>query len=276
MIWLFRASFRILGPLFSRTAATVGVNLFYSPRRMDSPQPELAYKAQARKIRLPGSQGEISTYQWGDSHLPKVLLVHGWEGRATQLYKFIDPILAHGFGVIAFDGPAHGDSEGKKTTLPRFAKALAEVYRANEDIRYVVAHSFGCGATAIAINNGISFEKAAFLSSPYSVENVVNKFGEFLRIPDKTVSMMHEIMETERWHNMPRSHLSFSTLGSAMSFPILFIHDTDDKYVPYEDGLRASNQCKHSEFFATNKLGHNKILLKKPVVDKVIHYLFGR
>ncbi|MEN8130193.1 MAG: alpha/beta hydrolase [Pseudomonadota bacterium] len=275
MIWLIRTSFRLLGPLFPKTAATAGVNLFYSPRKTDSSKLELAYKAKAKQIKLQGPLGEISTYQWGDSHLPKVMLVHGWEGRATHLYKFIDPILEHGFGVIAFDGPAHGDSEGNKTTLPLFAKVLAEVHQANEDICFVVAHSFGCGATAIAVNNGIAFEKAAFLSSPYSVENVVNKFGEFLRIPVKSVSMMHEIMETERWHNMPRANLSFSTLGPRISFPTLFIHDKDDKYVPYEDGLKASNQCKRSEFVATSKLGHNKILLKKSVVDKVINYLFG-
>jgi len=275
MIKLIRVAFQLFGPVLSRPAADIGVNLFYSPRRTECSKIERSFKEKAEQKTIKDSHGDISTYLWGAPEAPKVVLVHGWEGRATQLYKFIDPILSQGFSVLAFDGPAHGDSDGKQTTLPKFAEVLKEVCQKNNDIRYVVAHSFGCGAAAIAINNGLKFEKAAFISSPYSVENVVNKFGEFLRIPKKSVSMMHEIMESERWHNMLRAKLSFETLGSGLNFPTLFIHDKNDKYVPFNDGLSASNECQNSEFIVTEKLGHNKILLRKNVVENVMTHLFG-
>jgi pimeloyl-ACP methyl ester carboxylesterase len=242
---------------------------------MASSKIEENYKDNAKKGNISVNQRRIATYQWGDKDAPKVVLVHGWEGRATQLYKFIEPILENGFCVVAFDGPAHGDSEGKQTTLSLFADALTEVCNPLEDIRYVIAHSFGCGAAAIAINNGLKFEKAAFISSPYSVENVVNNFGKFLRIPKKVVSIMHTQMETKDWHDMPRDNLSFVTLGQSITFPTLFVHDENDKYVPFEDGILASETCNESSFFKTEKLGHNKILLRKPVIEKVMDHLFS-
>ncbi|HEX5771250.1 MAG TPA: alpha/beta hydrolase, partial [Nocardioidaceae bacterium] len=46
---------------------------------------------------------------WGDG--PVVYLVHGWGGRASQFAAFVEPLVAAGHTVVAFDGLSHGDSD---------------------------------------------------------------------------------------------------------------------------------------------------------------------
>jgi alpha-beta hydrolase superfamily lysophospholipase len=70
---------------------------------------------------------KIQTYRWGDSTKPYVLMMHGWAGRATQFRKFIPELVAAGYQVVGFDGPAHGKSSGKRTTILEFETALKMV-----------------------------------------------------------------------------------------------------------------------------------------------------
>ena len=43
-------------------------------------------------------------YSWGSG--PTVLLVHGWEGRGSQLSAFAPALVKAGFRVVAVDMPA--------------------------------------------------------------------------------------------------------------------------------------------------------------------------
>src|SRR3989304_6214218 len=43
----------------------------------------------------------------------KILLVHGWSGRGTQLFKIADELVKTGYSTISFDAPAHGKSPEK-------------------------------------------------------------------------------------------------------------------------------------------------------------------
>jgi alpha-beta hydrolase superfamily lysophospholipase len=47
------------------------------------------------------------------AQVKKILLVHGWSGRGTQLFKIADELLKQGYSTISFDAPAHGKSPGK-------------------------------------------------------------------------------------------------------------------------------------------------------------------
>src|SRR5262249_24545271 len=60
---------------------------------------------------------------WGDG--PRVYLLHGWGGRATQFAAFVEPLVRAGFMPVAFDAPGHGASGGRTASLLHFARALA-------------------------------------------------------------------------------------------------------------------------------------------------------
>ena len=58
---------------------------------------------------LPFGPSEIAGQTWGDG--PTVVLVHGWGGNRAQLAAtFVEPLVAAGLRVVAYDAPSHGVS----------------------------------------------------------------------------------------------------------------------------------------------------------------------
>ena len=80
-----------------------------------------------RPTRVAGRRGDVAVWQWGSG--PRVLLVHGWGGNAARLRHFVAPLVEAGFGVAAFDAPAHGLSHGSFATLPDFIETVGLVAR---------------------------------------------------------------------------------------------------------------------------------------------------
>ncbi|MEH6557335.1 MAG: alpha/beta hydrolase [Oceanicoccus sp.] len=68
----------------------------------------------------------LSAIKCGNSK-QQLLLVHGWESRATQMAGLVDAIVDAGFQVIASDGPAHGHSAGREANPLMFAEAMLQV-----------------------------------------------------------------------------------------------------------------------------------------------------
>ena len=69
-----------------------------------------------KSIEVSEIQKEIVLYEYGKSN-KKVLLVHGWSGRGTQLVKIADELLKMGYMTISFDAPAHGKSKGNSSIM---------------------------------------------------------------------------------------------------------------------------------------------------------------
>ena len=113
-------------------ATNYAVKLFKTPIRFKTPKREklMAKSAQQELLFIPELNKEIMVYTYGYSKR-KVLLVHGWSGRGTQLYHIADKLLENGFMTYSFDAPAHGKSKGKTTMMTEFiavSKFLEEKY----------------------------------------------------------------------------------------------------------------------------------------------------
>ena len=77
-VWL-RASFSAAGYLAPRLTAAVAERLFFKTRR-SGPRPG---EREVLETATASSIAGMKAWSWGDG--PAVLLVHGWNGRATQL-----------------------------------------------------------------------------------------------------------------------------------------------------------------------------------------------
>src|SRR5215469_4186983 len=105
----------------------------------------------SRTLIAPGTeneQEEIAVYHWGDGDR-RILLVHGWGGKAAQFFAFVEALRDHGYAVIAFDAPAHGGSSGVFASGPAFARAARMVADLLGPLQAVVAHSLGAAGTII-------------------------------------------------------------------------------------------------------------------------------
>lgn len=141
-----------LSNIFPKLTAKIALYFFSRPIRIARPKSEMAWYESARKFRL---KNGIAAFEWGLSNDPLVLLIHGWNGRGTQLASFSESLVENHFRVVALDGPGHGSSSGKKTNPSHFAQFIIDAekellestpfYRS----RAVIAHSFGGGAQSL-------------------------------------------------------------------------------------------------------------------------------
>ena len=106
----------------------------------------------------------MKVWSWGEG--PTVLLVHGWNGRATQLGAFVEPLLARGYRVVAFDAIGHGESAGKQSSLPEFANCIRQIADELGGVYAIVAHSLGGAATTFALAYGLRAERLVYVSHP--------------------------------------------------------------------------------------------------------------
>jgi pimeloyl-ACP methyl ester carboxylesterase len=225
-------------------------------------------RGQASTLSWRGDSLQMTT--WGTAG-PQVLLVHGWEGRASQLGKFVDPLLAQGCSVIAFDGPAHGASRLQRTTLPDFADAVRAVVAKIGPVHGIIAHSFGAAAAAIAVQRGARADRLVLISPPFCFRNVVSRFARFLGIPSGAHERMYPVME--RLHECTEHDLSFERIGPMIDKPALVIHDTRDLYVPVSDGRAVCEILKDAQLWLTDGLGHNRIVSDEAVVRKSVDFM---
>ena len=87
---------------------------------------------------------------WGESG-PAVLLMHGWGGARAQMTGFVEPLLSAGYRVVAYDQPAHGESDGKMTNLLEIAPTMDLIKETEGNFDAIIAHSFGTLITSYAL-----------------------------------------------------------------------------------------------------------------------------
>src|SRR6478609_3285837 len=116
------------------------IYLFFTPLQYKTPEKELKAESFSEKFVVNVQGKKIQCYRWGNS-TRTLLVVHGWAGRATQFRRFVKPFVKSGYQVVGFDGPGHGKSDGKKTTLDEFERAIQEVVANVGNVKAIIAHS---------------------------------------------------------------------------------------------------------------------------------------
>lgn len=274
-------SLRLLGPL-SRvapsTAARAAERLFLTPPRFDAPARERDLLARARpgSIRVAGRR--IATWTWGAG--PRVLLVHGWGGRGSQLGAFVDPLVTHGFSAAWFDGPGHGASDGRATTIPELAEALGAVADALGPVRGIIAHSGGGVVSGWSIRRRlvegfVDLPKAVALVAPPA--DLRGHFERFARAcglsPSARVRLDRRL---EARVGLAPEALDLSRFAGDLPVDALVVHDREDAEVRWAEGAAIAAAWPGAELLTTRGLGHRRILRDPAVVAHVIGFLAAR
>ena len=246
--------------------------LFITPIRHKIPKREFHMEAESvqTKLVVPAIHKEIVVYSYGNSD-KKILLVHGWSGRGTQLVKIADALIEKGYSTISFDAPAHGKSGTKTTLMLEFIESVLEIEKSYGPFEFAVGHSLGGMSILNAIKKGLQVEKAVVIGSGNSVINIVNTFVEKIGLPNKVAIIMRNSFEKKYQFDME----SFSGYLAAkeVKVPVLVIHDNDDEDIPVSEAHHLAENLSHKEILITNNLGHRKILGDSTVINKIIEFL---
>ena len=249
--WM-RMGFAVGSRIAPWLTSSIAARLFLTTRRTLPRDREREALAGARAHRVAG----MAAWVWGEG--PTVLLVHGWNGRATQMGAFVAPLVSRGYRVVAFDAIGHGESHGSRLSLPGMADCVRRVAAELGDVHGILAHSMGAGATTIALEDGLDVERAVFVSPPSNPRSFFELFCTTIGVSNRVCARAQRKVETLA--GRPMSELRADTIAPRMRTALLIVHDEDDKQVPIRSGQRIAEAWPDARFVRTEGLGHRRIL----------------
>ena len=245
--------------------------LFITPIKHKIPKREFLMESESQQTNLfvPSINKEIVVYAYGNSN-KKILLVHGWSGRGTQLVKIADAFIEKEYATISFDAPAHGKSGTKTTLMLEFIESILEVEKQYGPFEFAVGHSLGGMSILNAVKKGLQIKKAVVIASGNSVINIVNTFTEKIGLPNKVAVLMKNNFEKK--YHLEMESFSAYVVAKEVKIPVLVIHDNDDEDISVSEAYHLAENLSNKEILITNNLGHRKILGDLKVIEKIVEF----
>ncbi|MFB9110578.1 alpha/beta fold hydrolase [Flavobacterium gyeonganense] len=245
--------------------------LFTTPVKHKIPKRELKMDSESiqNTIHIPAIDKNIRVYEYGKSK-KKALLVHGWSGRGTQLFKIADSLLEHGYSIVSFDAPAHGKSKGSTTIMSEFITSILEIEKQYGPFEIAIGHSLGGMSVLNAIKNGLNVKKAVIIGSGDIVQDILDEFVSKLRLKPEISNRLRDYFENK--YQVKMDDFSAYQAAKKIAIPILVIHDKNDPEVPVKAGIHIHENLQKGSLFLTEGLGHRKILGNHDVIKKIIEF----
>ena len=246
--------------------------LFTTPIRHKIPKRELSMDQNTiqKLIKIPAINKEVVIYKYGASE-KRVLLVHGWSGRGTQLFKIADELLKQGYSTISFDAPAHGKSPGKTTIMVDFITTILEIDKQFGPFDAAIGHSLGGMSVLNAIKKGLQVNHAVVIGSGDIVEDIIDDFIAKLELKPRIGTLLS--LHFEKKYKEKMNDYSAFLAAKVTNIPVLVIHDNNDVEVPVKAGIHIHNYLKNGTLFLTDGLGHRKILGNQKVIEKTVQFI---
>lgn len=201
---------------------------------------------------------------------PNVLLVHGWEGKPSDLNSIAQALVGAGFTVWTPELPGHGSSGGKMLSIPLAAQVLLATQTAAGPFALAVGHSMGAACIVHAMEQGLLAQRVVLIATP-------THYGQFVRAmahqagikglsADALIERLHTVIgEHPDWIDMRRQ-------ATARTEPALFIHSSDDRVTSFEAARAAATLWPGAEWSPVEGLGHKRLLNDAKVVQRVLSF----
>lgn len=263
---------KILTALSPYLASRFAAKLFLTPFRYKLPEreKEMDQKSRQERLTIPSIDKEIVVYHYGTSP-KKILLVHGWSGRGTQLSILAKELLEKGYSVVSFDAPGHGKAPGKKSMMPYFSEALHLLEDKYGPFEAAVAHSLGGMASLKAVKDGLDIKKLVIIGTANSITHVTKEFAYNMKLNEKVANKMKTYLDNKFGEDM--DNYSGAVSAEDVKIPTLVIHDKDDVDVRVKEAYEIHDKLENGELFLTEDLGHRRILGNRKVIQKIINFL---
>jgi len=267
---LTRAAFGAVQRASPRLAALWAERIFCTPPRRPISERMASWLREAQRFTVVVGGRRVVAWAWGQRG-PGVLLVHGWGSRGARFVDLGNALLTKGYRVVTFDAPGHGASAGRLSSGPEFARAAQAVVRAVGPVSYVVGHSVGGFASALAIGRGLAVHRAVFLAPSANANSYSAQFAALLGVDGPVMASMRGRLE--RRLGFSWKDLNIPALAPGMRVPLLVIHDRDDREVGWGDGAAIAQSWPRAELVTTTGLGHHRIVSDPAVIRQVVTFL---
>ena len=247
---------------------------FFSPPQYEVKSADLEIIEHGNSYRIPYQAGGLAVTTWG-GHGPAVLLMHGWGGARAQMTGFVNPLLSAGYRVVAYDQPAHGQSDGgKMTNILEIAPTMGLIAKSEGNFDAVIAHSFGTLITSYALVNRIvpPPSRLVYFGAFNRLLDSLPRFQALTNLPEEIIDGLREMIY-ENFGEGVLDAVNNETLTPQIDIPALMLHDATDNVTPVEDSRAIANVWKSAQFTETTGLGHRGALQSKEIHNQVVQFL---
>jgi len=253
-------------------AGRLAFRMFLTPPRRKIEAADVPVIAQAEKSTMSCRDGVFTLWRWSGNG-PLVVVLHGWGSHSARFGSFIAPLRAAGFAVLGIDAPAHGESPGKYSDLPRFRDSLIEVLRAHDPIHAVIGHSLGGGAalTVLAETTDYHPRKLCLFGVPSDMDYILESFAVMLAL--KPPALAHLRARFAAHFGRPASAISITAAAPGVRIPVLVVHDEEDSVAPFAQGAALAAAIPGATLWRTKGLGHSGGLRDAATIERVVSFL---
>ena len=246
---------------------------FFGPTKYEVKSTDEAVIALGKNYRLPFEGGELAVTTWGESG-PAVLLMHGWGGARAQMTGFVEPLLAAGYRVVAYDQPAHGESDGKTTNILEISPTMDLVMQREGKFDAIIAHSFGTIITSYALvkRNFPPPSKLVYFGAFNRLLDSLPRFQVLANLPDELIDGLRDMI-IENFGRDVLDAIVNESLVKQIHIPALMFHDRSDNVTPVEDSRAIANAWNEAQYIETNGLGHRGALQAAEIHEQVAKFL---
>lgn len=269
-----RTKFKILATISKRKAAEEAFTLFCTPLIKPIKEIPQLFK-EAESLQFESNGLKVQGYRWNHPQQKKVMVLHGFSSAACKFERYIASFIDKGYEVLAFDAPAHGNSEGKTVNVVQYSDMVKKAISLYGPIDSFLAHSFGGLAISLTLEviPHDADTKVVFIAPATETTSAVKTAFEILQLNNSKVkeifnNIIYELGgKPTEWYSIKRAMKNIKAT-------ILWIHDEDDDVTPIADVLKVQeDHYPNIEFIFTKGLGHRKIYRDNAVRAAVINFL---
>lgn len=246
---------------------------FFSPSKNEIKSADEAVLARGKNYRIPFASGELAVTTWGEAG-PTVLLMHGWGGARAQMTGFVNPLLSAGYRVVAYDQPAHGESDGTITNVLEIAPTMDLLKDKVGQFHAIIAHSFGTLITSYALVE-LKFpppSKLVYLGAFNRLLDSLPRFQVLAKLSDELMAGLREMIN-ENFGEGKLEAIVNERMVQQIQIPALMFHDVTDNVTPVEDSRAIARVWQNARFVETDGLGHRGALQSGEVHEQVLQFL---
>lgn len=268
----FIYSLRILEFLHPYLGMRLAAFFFARPFRYKLMEREIPVLSQAQKssVNIKKLGKSVFCYHW-EGKGPKIMLMHGWSGRATNFYKIIEALMRLDYDIYAFDAPAHGKSRGLTTNLPEFILTLDSLLSRWGPFEAILGHSGGGFSSSYVCADRPEIKKLILISPFDQSIDLFEKYYELIGLGEKARKLMLDYFFRKTNKNI--SAFSSSISAQSINAKCMIIHDENDREVELYNAINIEKNLKKGKLIVTQGLGHRRILRDDSVIDQIVSFL---
>ncbi len=269
MVSAVRSFLELVGRVSPRLAGRLVFSMMIRPRRRQAKLTERTSIPES--LRIWDNGRNLQAYRWSGSR--RVLLVHGWDSSSADFSALIPRLARAGWGGLAYDGPAHGRSDGTNTDFLKLGATFRRMVGEHGPFDAIISHSLGSAIVLdqLAQNDARIPGSIVVGSAPASLDQVFNYYFDQL-------GLAPEVVENLNWRIARRLGRSADEISMAdaiedLDTEILIVHDREDKYFAINSARRLRNAAREASLIETEGLGHRGWLKDERTLTAIADFL---